>query len=102
MENRKGNLPGTRPTKRDSSAFPVNGDYHHGRSGRRATAMREGMSEKHTLTRAERLQQAHERATAGPGGFHGAKRGKDVLAQRPSSSKPTRHPGRIHKAPGRR
>ncbi|WP_373047574.1 hypothetical protein [Vulgatibacter sp.] len=96
MENRKGIMPGTRPTKRDSAAFPTNGDYHEGaRSGRRAEAMREGKGDKQTLTRAERLHRASDRATAGPAGFHGVKHGKDVLASRPRASTPTRHPGNL-------
>jgi len=98
MENRKGNLPGTRPTKRDSSGFPVNGDYHKGRSGKRAAALRAGLSDKHALTRGERKHLAHERATSGPEGFHGSKRsGAPVESSRPRSSTPTRSMGRVHK-----
>jgi hypothetical protein len=100
MANRKGTLPGTRSNKRDSEAFPAAGAYGRARSPRRAEAMREGRSEQHTLTRAERLRRAHERDIRGPAGFHGSKRGPDVLPQRPSFSKPTRHPGRVHRGPG--
>jgi len=99
VENRKGNMPGTRPTKRDSSGFPINGDYHKARSGKRAVAMREGLSDKHTLTRDERKQQAHARATSGAEGFHGSKRsGPPVESTRPRSSTPTRNMGRVHKS----
>ena len=70
MENRKGLMPGTRTNKRDSSGFPINGSYGSQKSGKRATAMREGRSESQTLTRAERKKLASARATAGAEGFH--------------------------------
>jgi hypothetical protein len=98
VENRKGLMPGTRPTKRDSSAFPINGEYRKGKSGKRSTAVRAGLSDKHTMTRDERKHAAHDHATWGPEGFHGSKRnGGEILSSRPRSSTPTRNMGRVHK-----
>lgn len=98
MENRRGLMPGTRPNKRDSAAFPINGEYRKGKSGKRAMASRAGLTDKHTMTREERKHAAHDRATSGPEGFHGAKRsGGAIFSGRPRSSTPTRNMGRIHK-----
>lgn len=102
MENRKGTMPGTRPNRRDSGAFPAAGDYSRGKSASRAQASRAGKGETRTLTRAQRLERASARATEGPAGHHGSKRGKEVFSSRPTASKPTRHPARPHKGPGHR